>query len=220
MAEFDSNVVKIVVSLKQIGKPQHQAGYNADNRALNVIDCILSLNRRYDSFVIPRKERFAANHPDLKTLNALHHLILQQGPKDFMIRELNYNFERSGRVMLQVVLYLLEQEKRFADSTEAERLNQWAVNAKAEDYEKVNIKYFGLAGFQYLRILFGAQTAKPDIYVKRWVSAIVGRKVDEWEALNLLEAAAEKEKLRLTDYDYEIWLQKSHKSPEINHGEK
>jgi hypothetical protein len=39
-------------------------------------------------------------------------------------------------------------------------------------------------------MLLGAQTAKPDVHVRRFVSGIVGRSVGDVEALTLLEASA------------------------------
>jgi hypothetical protein len=32
--------------------------------ATNVLDCVLSLNRRYDGFVLPRLNKLAERHPD------------------------------------------------------------------------------------------------------------------------------------------------------------
>jgi len=68
---------------------------------------------------------------------------------------------------------------------------------------------FGLAGFQYLRMLFGAQTAKPDIHIRRFVADAVRHRVSDAEALTLLEAAAREEGLRLADLDYSIWQELS-----------
>jgi hypothetical protein len=65
---------------------------------------------------------------------------------------------------------------------------------------------FGLAGFQYLRMLFGANTTKPDVHVRQYVSEAVGRRrVSEVEALNLLERAASDAGIGLRDLDTTIW---------------
>jgi hypothetical protein len=45
--------------------------------AINVIKCVLSLNRRYDSMVAPRVQRFAHNHPDIQELAQLRVLIMR-----------------------------------------------------------------------------------------------------------------------------------------------
>lgn len=42
---------------------------------LDVLDCVLSLNRRYDSFCLPRVERFKKQHPEVDSLARLLHLI-------------------------------------------------------------------------------------------------------------------------------------------------
>lgn len=85
-------------------------------------------------------------------------------------------------------------------------LQAWARSAKPEDYKSLNIKGFGVAGFQYLRMLFGAQATKPDKHIIDFVSeAIGGRRVSEIQALALLESAAEREGVALRDVDTSIW---------------
>lgn len=47
------------------------------------------------------------------------------------------------------------------------RLARWAPPC---DYLVVGVAGFGLAGFQYLRRLFGAETTKPGVHVMRYVA--------------------------------------------------
>jgi hypothetical protein len=42
---------------------------------LNVLDCVLSLNRSYDRFCLPRVEKFRQVHPEITTLASLLELI-------------------------------------------------------------------------------------------------------------------------------------------------
>ena len=90
-------------------------------------------------------------------------------------------------------------------ASEEEALKQWAIHAKPQDYQTLNIKGFGLAGFQYLRMLFGAQTAKPDIYIRRFVSEILKQKVSDVKSLFLLETASERAGLSVRVVDNFIW---------------
>jgi hypothetical protein len=51
------------------------------------------------------------------------------------------------------------------------------MSVRPGDSYFLGIKGFKLSGFQYLRMLFGAQTTKPDVHIVKFISEIVGRKV-------------------------------------------
>jgi len=59
--------------------------------------------------------------------------------------------------------------------------------------------------FQNPRILFGAQTVKPDVHIRRFGSRAVGQAVGDVEALTLLEVAGEHLAWPLAGIDYAIW---------------
>jgi hypothetical protein len=64
-----------------------------------------------------------------------------------------------------VIRYLLDVQADFKEQDEEARLHAWAEWARPGDYLALNVPGFGLAGFQYLRMLFNAQTAKPDVHI-------------------------------------------------------
>jgi hypothetical protein len=121
-----------------------------------------------------------------------------------MKKELDYKDVERGRVILGVLQYLL-RELKPVEGDELQELKNWAVRSTLDDLGKVKVRGFGPAGFQYLRMIYGAQTAKPDIYLKRFVARCIGRPVDEWEAVNLLEKASEREGIRLRDFENAVW---------------
>ena len=84
-------------------------------------------------------------------------------------------------------------------------MENWAEWTRPGDYLAVGVKGFGLAGFQYLRMLFGAQTTKPDIHIMRFVAEHIGRPVTDIQALYLLEKAARLAGLPLRELDAAIW---------------
>lgn len=158
--------------------------------AAKVIDCVLSLNRQYDRVVQPRVQRFIRNHPHVETLSQLRVLMTHYPrPLDFSEKELDYRHQDRAETLLGVIDYLLDVQQDHAGDTETERLEHWAAWARPGDYLAVGVRGFGLAGFQYLRMLFGAQTTKPDIHVIRFVSKYVDRQVTNIQALYLLERA-------------------------------
>lgn len=173
---------------------------------LNVLDCVLSLNRRYDAFVLPRVEGFAERHPEIVELGQLLELIESyESAAQFSVDELNYDDPQRAGVLVGVIEYLIREQKNYGGVTEQERLRKWAISVRPRDLSRVGVKGFGLSGFQYLRMLFGAQTAKPDVHIRRFVSDVLGERVGDWRALALLEEAAKRAGLPLRSIDHAIW---------------
>lgn len=186
-------------------------GYGWQPHVLNVISCVLSLFRRYDPFVVPRVEAFLTAHPEVLTLDELRTLIASYStPADFSRIELRYDDGRRADTLLGVADYLLDVQSEHEGMTERQRLESWAHWARPGDYLSVGVKGFGLAGFQYLRMLYGAQTTKPDVHIIRFVSDELGRPVvDDVQALYLMERAAPLAQLPLREVDGLIWEERA-----------
>lgn len=178
--------------------------------AQRVVDCVLSLNRPYNSFVKPRVEAFGSRHPEIGSLSALSGLVARyESPHAFSAKELDYNDRRRAETLVGVLAYLLDAIVDHPGVTEDDKLQHWATWCRPGDYLTVGVPGFGLAGFQYLRMLFGAQTAKPDVHIVNFVSEIVGRKVTPVQALNILERAAKLSGLPLREVDAAIWNERA-----------
>ncbi len=173
---------------------------------IKVIDCVLSLNRRYDAFALPRVLAFVKRFPEVQRFDDLRRLIdACTTPSAFMEDALAYRHPARAETLSGVLDYAMRTEHRFDGATDGERMHQWAASAVPSDFTKVGVKGFGLAGFQYLRMLFGAETTKPDVHVINYVSDIVGRKLRDVDALGLLERAAAEAGLPLRWLDVAIW---------------
>ena len=174
--------------------------------AAKVIDCVLSLNRPYDSFCWPRVERFIEKHPSTASLGDLLDLMGQaDSAGDFVRLELDYDHDDRAEALHQVLAKLYIEQRKRLGTTEEERLVAWATSVQPADHKQWAIPHFALAGFQYLRMLFGANTTKPDVHVMRFVRDRLGRDVSDIEALRLLEAAATEAQLDLRTLDTAIW---------------
>lgn len=174
--------------------------------ALRVIDCVLSLNRNYDRFVVPRLDTFERTFPQVITLCQLRDLIASYDSPDAFVRDaLNYRHADRAQTLSEVVDYIVGTVLGNRQIEELEQLQQWAVGARPSDYQTLRIRGFGLAGFQYLRMLFGANTTKPDVHICRYVQAALGRHVSDTAALTLLEEAVRGDSIKLRDIDTAIW---------------
>ena len=202
-------MVTVATRLKQIA---HNVSASSDpewsrSPAVKVIDCVLSLNRPYDTFVVPRLDTFAERYPKIQRITDLAELIANYPtPHAFVQQELNYNHEARANTLASVVKYVCTIVKRAQTvEEEKETLKQWAIQAEPQEHLTLNIRGFAIAGFQYLRMLFGADTTKPDIYIKRFISETLNRKVSTIESLLLLEAASELAGLSVRAVDKYIW---------------
>jgi hypothetical protein len=172
---------------------------------VRVIDCVLSLNRHYGRVVEPRVNEFEREHPDITTCVQLRDRIVEATPKGFMHDYLDLKDPNRGEVLLGVAQFVIDAQRPFGGETEAAKLREWAVDARPGDYLAVGVKGFGLAGFQYLRVLFGADTAKPDRHIIAYVSQAVGHEVSDVEALYAMERAAVLGRYSAAWLDHEIW---------------
>ncbi|MCE7974822.1 MAG: hypothetical protein DYG92_10965 [Leptolyngbya sp. PLA1] len=146
--------------------------------AAKIIDCVLSLRKPYTTVVVPRVSRFMDAHPHVRACADLRALVgAYATPAAFVAAELQMNSARKAAMVLGVVEYLLDAQRQFNAPTEEERLTMWARWARPTDYLLLDVPNFKLAGFQYLRMHFGADTVKPDVYILRYVQNALGRMI-------------------------------------------
>jgi hypothetical protein len=174
--------------------------------ALRVVDCVLSLNRRYDGFVVPRLDRFERAHPRVISVRHLRSLIdTYNSPAEFMRAALDYRDEARAVTLSGVVDFVVGILDQVSLEGEMKRLEAWARIAVPDHYRHLGISGFGLAGFQYRRMLFGANTTKPDVHILGYIKEVVGRKVSDIEGLRLLESAAACAEITIRNADTNIW---------------
>ena len=174
--------------------------------AVAVIDCVLSLNRKYDGFVVPRLKDFKRSHPQVRSIVQLAELMdSYPTPLDFSIKELNYRDENRARILREVIQFVCTIVQKSPTLPEEEVLKDWALQAKPPECETLGIRGFKIAGFQYLRMLFGADTTKPDVHIIGFIADALNRRVSAYEALALLEAASKRLGHSVREVDSAIW---------------
>jgi len=123
----------------------------------------------------------------------------------FVTQALDYRHPDRATTLWSVVKWLVTVSGTGASAEQLSNLQNWAVRAQPSDYIALRISGFGVAGFQYLRMLFGANTTKPDIHIRRFVEGCAGHPVSDIYALQLLERAATELGIALRDLDTTIW---------------
>lgn len=204
----ESDITALTAKLEQI--TPHVSRSNDPERsnppAVKVIDCVLSIRTSYKKVVVPRLDAFKSIHPNTRHVSDLAQLMAAYPtPHTFIVSELDYNSPRKARILREVVAFVCQNVQEAPNVPEEETLKQWAIQTEPQECYMLNIKGFKLASFQYLRMLFGADTTKPDVHIIRFVSNILNRNVSDIESLLLLEAASKRAGLSTRAVDRFIW---------------
>jgi hypothetical protein len=205
----DKNEVdKVVAHIRALGlsftlDPPPEHSYTS--AALILCDAVLSANRRYNEFVKPRLERLKQQGIEHKSLSELLDTIDKHGVSSFT-RVWNYN--DLGRVerLKDLAIRFLELKKSYGLTNDFETLSKWGKIATLEDFESFGVPGIGLATFQYLRILCGAETVKPDVHLRQAVADTLNHKVwNDKKVVALIEAAALLLNVPARRLEYAIW---------------
>ena len=188
--------------------------------AVKVINSVLSLRRPYTTVVKKRLDAFQENNPDVIQVGDLVNLMAcYQTPYDFLKAELIFCSEIKATAIDDVVKQLCGIINASLNVPEEDAIRQWALQAKPEGYREWNIPNFKLAGFQWLRMLFGADTAKPDTHILNFLSDTLNEEFPQTsykkklEAVDLIEEASAHSEFSARDIDRIIWRHYANPSP-------
>lgn len=205
MTNYDLIKVKEFIKTidSNVNKENGLGNYNS--AVLICVDAVLSINRKYYKFVVPRITYFQNKYPNIKTLNQLLNLIDGMGLDGFS-NCWNYNHKERVETLYSLVKRLIEISKEYPSDSEINSLKLWANNTIPTDYKIFNVKGIGLATYQYIRMMLGASTVKPDVHIKRALSNVLNRKVSDLESITLFEQACNELKLDIATIDHNLWL--------------
>ncbi len=204
--EIDSEVDKLVAYIKTVplihSIKSGEFGY--DNPVLICLDAVLSINRQYERFVKPRIIDFRENYSSVRTLNDLIELININGREGFC---LIWHYKHIERVDLlcRLSLKFIDYKIKIGETDDLSAMKQWARETSVEDFRSFGVSGIGLATFQYLRMMLGVPTVKPDIHITRAIEKALGTKQTMIMSIRLLERASKKLGLDPTFVDHNIW---------------
>ena len=188
--------------------------------AVKVINSVLSLRRPYTTVVKKRLDAFQKKNPDVIQVSDLVNLMARyDSPYDFLKAELDFHSELKATAIDDVVVKLYGIIDASPSVPEEDAIRQWALQAKPKEYRVWNITNFKLAGFQWLRMLFGADTAKPDTHILNFLADTLNEEFPQTsykkklEAVDLIEEASAHSEFSARDIDRIIWGHYANPSP-------
>ncbi len=184
--------------------------FGYENPALICLDAVLSIKQKYKEMVVPRIEGFQKEYAHINTLQQLQDLILEHGIEGFQ-KIWRYEYPERVHTLDNLIKFYIEYGYR-EKLTDLNAMKHWAKKASVHDYRTFGVPGIGVATFQYLRMLLGVSTVKPDVHIKKAVSDALGFSVSDLEAVNLLEKASEKTGIPAITIDNNIWSVYSSKS--------
>jgi hypothetical protein len=135
--------------------------------AVALIDVVLAANRNYNKAVEP-KIKHILNNSDIATFKQLDEFMTKNSKETFFNfwghqDNKKYNILRSILDAIKV----LKGKKNTNDNIkdDYDLMNKWAIKANIEERKDDpigRIENIGIATFQHLRMVFGANTVKPD----------------------------------------------------------
>ena len=202
------DIVAVASRLKAVSPDLYDGDYGDryDPPAVKVINSVISQALNYKTTVYPRLVGFKKNRPDVKSVRQLADLMgSYTTPLEFLTEEVNLKHRGKAGAIDGLVKYFCGLIEASPTVPEEETLKQWAITAEPDGYKELNIKGVWIATFQWLRMLFGADTSKPDVHVMNFIHETIDQKLLESECVLLIEGVASYLEVSERDVDGAIW---------------
>lgn len=205
----DFEKLKTALSKIDLLKGESNAIGSYKSAVLICLDAVLSINRKYYSFVVPRIKKFQEGYPGVNTLFKLRKLIGCSSVEEFS-KIWNYNHPQRVEILNNLVNNLIEYANiKPTDETEIElrKLRDWASSLNVYNFKTFNVAGIGIATYQYIRMMLGVKTVKPDVYIKRYVQSVLNKKLNEKDLIDIFEKSCNSANIDVAQADHSLWKQ-------------
>lgn len=188
----DRDVQTLVAMLRKLDLEPAETSeeFKYENPVLVLLDAVLSIRRKYYAFVVPRVKGFEQDFPQVQNLKQLLDLISVSSIEGFC-RVWNYNHESRVLILRDLALRFISYADDLKEKSDLDAMKHWASNCSVSEHKSFGVKGIGLATYQYLRMMLGVPTVKPDVHIRRAVSTAIEKKVNDIYAIELIERASE-----------------------------
>jgi hypothetical protein len=185
--------------------PPNTSTYLEEDFVMNLLETVLDYMLQTE-VVVKALERFRENHWDeVRTLDDLERLMARfsedQGGNTELAQYLwGYNHWKRAQQLRDLVRYF-----RSIGVVDQERLRQWALKSTFKSDFEGRVKGLGPAVYQWLVMRQGVDTVKPDVHVRRFAEAAVGRRLSDQDVIELTTLAAGRIGIKAFELDWRIW---------------
>lgn len=190
---------------------KRSVGFGYDNPVIILIDAVLSIKRHYDPFVSSRLKYFRNNYPNINSLSKLRSLIDEKGIDGFA-DVWNYNHQKRVEILSDLVNFFISYRNINNMEDDLTAMKKWAHEANLLDKKVLPVDGIGFATTQYIRMMLGVSTVKPDVHILRSIYDGTGEKMSGNKAVLFIEEVAKKMNLSPTTLDHAIWKHYSAKT--------
>jgi hypothetical protein len=199
----DDEVEKLASAARLL--PPNTSTYLEEDFVMNLLETVLDYMLQTE-VVVKALQRFRENRWDeVRTLDDLERLMARfsedQGGNTELAQYLwGYNHWKRAQQLRDLVRYF-----RSIGVVDQERLRQWALKSTFKSDFEGRVKGLGPAVYQWLVMRQGVDTVKPDVHVRRFAEAAVGRKLSDQDVIELTTRTAAHIGLKAFELDWRIW---------------
>jgi hypothetical protein len=185
--------------------PPARSVYFEDDFVMNLLETVLDYMLQ-TSVVVKALEYFREKRwSEVRTLEDLERLLVE------------YRDDRDGNLALAQYLWGYNHWKRAQQLRElvryfrgigvidAEGLKSWAHRSDFKRDFSGRVKGLGPAVYQWLVMRQGVDTVKPDVHVRRFAEASVGRPLSDQDVIEVVTRSAGQLGIKAYEFDWRIW---------------
>lgn len=199
----EEDVEKLAAAARVL--PTNTSVYLEEDFVMNLLETVLDYMLQTE-VVVRALERFRENRwNEIRTLNDLERA-MERFPDDqagntALAQYLwGYNLWTRAQQLRGLARYF-----RSIGVVDQERLKQWALASTFKDDFEGRVKGLGPAVYQWLVMRLGVDTVKPDVHVRRFAEAAVGRRLNDQDVIELTTRAAARLGVKAFELDWRIW---------------
>jgi hypothetical protein len=199
----EEDVEKLAAAARVL--PPNTSVYLEEDFVMNLLETVLDYMLQTE-VVVRALERFRDNRwNEVRTLDDLEQRMARfpedQAGNTALAQYLwGYNFWTRAQQLRELARYF-----RSIGADNQERLKQWALTSTFKKDFEGRVKGLGAAVYQWLVMRQGVDTVKPDVHVRRFAEAAVGRKLNDQDVIELMTRAATRIGVRAFELDWRIW---------------
>ena len=183
--------------------------FKYDNPTLILVDAVLSINRHYQNFVVPRVDLIRQS--GIETLEEIIFGIDTLGVDEFC-NLWHYRHPQRVEILRDLASKFLTVKEDFGINGTLAAMQHWGKQSTVDEFDRFNVRGIGFTTFQYLRIMCGSDTVKPDIHITRAVYQALEKKCNLKSVVEIVETSARRINVSARQLDYALWSYYSQES--------